>query len=198
MASHDRAFLDAVCTDLIDLDPAVDGPVRYGGGYTAYLAAKRAERERWQRRYAEEQEELAELRRAAAVTAHQVAPGRGRATTRRWATGTPPAGCSSRSPAGCATPPAGWTSWSATQVREPPAAAALPRARAGRRRPRRTACWSRCGTCGCPAGSRWTRLDVPATDRLLVTGANGAGKSTLLAVLAGRLAAAGRCGGGAA
>jgi ATPase subunit of ABC transporter with duplicated ATPase domains len=25
VASHDRVFLDAVCTDLIDLDPALDG-----------------------------------------------------------------------------------------------------------------------------------------------------------------------------
>ncbi|MET8687115.1 ABC-F family ATP-binding cassette domain-containing protein [Streptomyces sp. NPDC004732] len=76
-ASHDRAFLDAVCTDLIDLDPAVDGPVRYGGNYTAYVSAKRAERERWEQRYAEEQAELAELRHAAGVTAHRVAPDRG-------------------------------------------------------------------------------------------------------------------------
>ncbi|MFG6199452.1 ABC-F family ATP-binding cassette domain-containing protein [Nonomuraea sp. JJY05] len=73
VASHDRAFLDAVCTDLVDLDPAVDGPVRYGGGYGAYLAEKRAERERWERRHAEEQEELGELRRAVAVTARRVA-----------------------------------------------------------------------------------------------------------------------------
>ena len=28
LASHDRAFLDAVCTDLIDLDPALGGTVR--------------------------------------------------------------------------------------------------------------------------------------------------------------------------
>ncbi|GAB3973796.1 ATP-binding cassette domain-containing protein [Plantactinospora veratri] len=35
------------------------------------------------------------------------------------------------------------------------------------------------------------RLDVSATDRLLITGPNGAGKSTLLAVLAGRLEATG-------
>ena len=76
LASHDRAFLDAVCTDLIDLDPALGGPVRYGGGYTAYQAAKRAERERWERRFAAEQEELAELRRSVAVTARNVAPGR--------------------------------------------------------------------------------------------------------------------------
>ncbi|MGW0198206.1 ATP-binding cassette domain-containing protein [Nonomuraea sp. NPDC003201] len=73
VASHDRAFLDAVCTDLLDLDPAVDGPVRYGGGYGAYLAEKRAERERWERRHVEEQAELGELRRSVAVTARRVA-----------------------------------------------------------------------------------------------------------------------------
>ncbi|MEU8324387.1 ABC-F family ATP-binding cassette domain-containing protein [Nonomuraea sp. NPDC048881] len=76
VASHDRAFLDAVCTDLLDLDPAVDGPVRYGGGYSAYLTGKRAERERWERRHAAEQEELDELRRAVAVTARRVAQDR--------------------------------------------------------------------------------------------------------------------------
>ncbi|MET9919591.1 ABC-F family ATP-binding cassette domain-containing protein [Streptomyces sp. NPDC006435] len=78
VAAHDRAFLDAVCTDLIDLDPAVDGPVRYGGNYSAYQSEKRAERERWERRYAEEQEELAALRRSVGVTARRVAPDRGR------------------------------------------------------------------------------------------------------------------------
>ncbi|MFE3203052.1 alpha/beta fold hydrolase [Embleya sp. NPDC059237] len=76
-ATHDRAFLDAVCTDLIDLDPALDGPIRYGGNYRAYLAEKHAERARWERRYAEEQEQLADLRRSAGVTAHRVAPDRG-------------------------------------------------------------------------------------------------------------------------
>jgi ATPase subunit of ABC transporter with duplicated ATPase domains len=50
VASHDRAFLDAFCTDLIDLDPAMDGPVRYGGNYSAYQAEKRAERQRRERR----------------------------------------------------------------------------------------------------------------------------------------------------
>ncbi|GHE25499.1 ABC transporter ATP-binding protein [Kitasatospora indigofera] len=84
VAGHDRAFLDAVCTDLIDLDPAVDGPVRHGGNYRTYLAAKRAGRERWERRWAEEQEELAALRQATGATgatgatAHRVAPDRGR------------------------------------------------------------------------------------------------------------------------
>ncbi|NYV76767.1 ATP-binding cassette domain-containing protein, partial [Streptomyces sp. UH6] len=77
LASHDRAFLDAVCTDLVDLDPAVDGPVRHGGNYSDYLAGKRAARERWERRWAEEQEELQALRVSAGVTAHRVAPDRG-------------------------------------------------------------------------------------------------------------------------
>ncbi|KOV86785.1 antibiotic ABC transporter ATP-binding protein [Nocardia sp. NRRL S-836] len=76
VASHDRAFLDAVCTDLVDLDPAVDGPVRFGGTYSEYVAQKRSDRERWERRHAEEQEELAALRSDLELTAHRVAPNR--------------------------------------------------------------------------------------------------------------------------
>jgi hypothetical protein len=76
VASHDPAFLDAVCTDVIDLDPAVDGPTRYGGNYSAYLSAQRGQRERWRRRFAEEQEELAVLRRFVGETAREVAAGR--------------------------------------------------------------------------------------------------------------------------
>ncbi|MBC9712838.1 ABC-F family ATP-binding cassette domain-containing protein [Streptomyces sp. TRM66268-LWL] len=77
VAGHDRAFLDAVCTDLVDLDPAVDGPVRFGGAYSAYAAEKRAERARWEQQFAEEQEELERLRHATGVTARRVAPDRG-------------------------------------------------------------------------------------------------------------------------
>jgi len=46
VASHDRMFLDAVCTHLVNLDPSRDGPMRYRGAYTQYLHAKRAERAR--------------------------------------------------------------------------------------------------------------------------------------------------------
>lgn len=76
LASHDRAFLDAVCTDLMDLDPAVDGPVRFGGTYTEYLRQKRADRERWERRYAEEQEEMAAVRDSLGLIAGRIAPNR--------------------------------------------------------------------------------------------------------------------------
>ena len=185
LASHDRTFLDAVCTDLIDLDPALGGPVRYGGGYTAYQAAKRAERERWERRFAGEQEELAGLRHSVAVTARSVAPGRplrdhdkmgygrraGRVekqVSRRVRDATrrlgelerdqvtkPPEPLRFRAPAPAA-PSAGGVLLSLRRIQVP-----------GRL------------TLG--------RLDLSAGDRLLVTGPNGAGKSTLLAVIAGHL-----------
>ncbi|MGC5309786.1 hypothetical protein [Micromonospora zamorensis] len=72
---------------------ALVGLTRYGGNYTDYQSTKRAERERWQRRFTEEQEELAKLRRSVEVTAHEVAPGRAAATTtKRWATDTPTVG----------------------------------------------------------------------------------------------------------
>ena len=59
--SHDRAFIDAVCTAVVDLDPAfrtglaagpdglpASGPSRSRGGYREHLAAKAAARERWE------------------------------------------------------------------------------------------------------------------------------------------------------
>jgi macrolide transport system ATP-binding/permease protein len=85
-ASHDRAFLDAVATRVVDLDPAPiphaavvggdDAGGGYGlrssrGGYSAHLADRRAERARWERRFAEEQEELNALRHEVAVSARE-------------------------------------------------------------------------------------------------------------------------------
>ena len=185
LASHDRAFLDAVCTDLIDLDPALGGPVRYGGGYTAYQAAKRAERERWERRFAGEQEELAGLRHSVAVTARDVAPGRGirdhdkmgygrragrveKQVSRRVRDATRRLGELERH-----------------QVRKPPEplrfrAPVLSAASGG------GVLVSLRGI-DVPGRLSLSRLDVSAGDRLLVTGPNGAGKSTLLSVIAGHL-----------
>ncbi|MET9294651.1 ABC-F family ATP-binding cassette domain-containing protein [Streptomyces sp. NPDC003077] len=196
-ASHDRAFLDAVCTDLIDLDPAVDGPVRFGGNYSAYQAEKRAERERWERDYAHQQEELEELRRSAGVTARRVAPDRGprdsekmgyghragrvqqqvsrrvRNATRRLA---------ERERTAIAAPPRPLrlhvTALTAEPAEDPvqePVEGDLVTLRDVR----------------VPGRLSLAHLDVPPGDRLLVTGDNGAGKSTLLSVLAGRLHAEG-------
>ena len=77
IASHDRAFLDAVGTDLLDLDPARGGVVRFGGTFGEYLVHRRRERERWERAYADQQRELATLRDTAEHAAERVAPGRG-------------------------------------------------------------------------------------------------------------------------
>ncbi|GAA2693473.1 ABC-F family ATP-binding cassette domain-containing protein [Nonomuraea recticatena] len=224
VASHDRAFLDAVCTDLIDLDPAVDGPARYGGGYGAYLAEKRAERERWERRHAEEQEELGELRRAVAVTARQVAVDglrrdnekmgyghrggrvqhqisrRVRNAARRLAE-------LEREQVPAPPPPLRFrprTLVTVTDLAEANHAAAASDAAgaakgvaAGSRDPHDETLLS-LRDVRVPGRLYIDRLEVAPGERLLVTGPNGAGKSTLLAVLAGRLSAEGevwrRCG----
>ncbi|KAA0932034.1 ABC-F family ATP-binding cassette domain-containing protein [Streptomyces apricus] len=199
-ACHDRAFLDAVCTDVIDMDPAVDGPVRYGGNYSAYLSQKRAERERWERRYAEEQQELAELRHSAGVSAHRVAPDRGPRDNEKMGYGHRGGRVQSQISRRVRNATRRWEELARTQVAEPP-------------RPLRFAAGDlavRVGDVGgigdigedprplvslrdvrVPGRLSLDALEVAATDRLLVTGGNGTGKSTLLAVLAGRLPAGG-------
>ncbi|MFE2027996.1 ABC-F family ATP-binding cassette domain-containing protein [Streptomyces hygroscopicus] len=189
VASHDRAFLDAVCTDLIDLDPAVDGPVRYGGNYSAYLAEKSTERERWERRYAEEQEELAALRRSAGVTAHRLAPDRERRDNEKMGYGHRAGRVQSQISRRVRNATRRLAERERDQVGEPPRPLRF----------RRTALAEQAvdGTLvslrevRVPGRLALDRLEVSATERLLVTGGNGTGKSTLLAVLAGRLPAEG-------
>ncbi|MEU9534293.1 MULTISPECIES: ABC-F family ATP-binding cassette domain-containing protein [Streptomyces] len=184
IASHDRAFLDAVCTDLVDLDPALDGPVRYGGGYSSYLAEKRAERARWERRYAEEQEEIEALRRSAAVTARQVAPDRGPRDSEKMGYGVRAGRVQSQIARRVRNAGRRLGEAERLQVDEPP--------RALRFRYTERAEPPGPGTLVSLRGVRFPgrlavdRLDVGASERLLVTGGNGTGKSTLIAVLAGR------------
>ncbi|MBD0676036.1 ABC-F family ATP-binding cassette domain-containing protein [Streptomyces sp. CBMA156] len=202
VAAHDRAFLDAVCTDLVDLDPAVHGPVRYGGNYSAYLGEQRAERERWERRYAEEQQELAQLRHSAGVTAHLVAPDRGPRDNEKMGYGHRAGRVQSQVSRRVRNAARRLEELERAQVPEPP-------------RPLRFAVGALASDGGAAADGvdvdvvedgqplvslRDVRvpgrlvldgLEVPADDRLLVTGGNGTGKSTLLAVLAGHLAAEG-------
>ncbi|MEV4411504.1 ABC-F family ATP-binding cassette domain-containing protein [Catellatospora sp. NPDC049609] len=184
VASHDRAFLDAVCTDLVDLDPAVDGPIRFGGNYTAYLAEQRAERERWQRRFEEEQEELAELRRAVSVTAHQVAPGRARRDNEKMNYGHTSGRVQNQISRRVRHASRRLDELERDQVRRPPQPL---RFRAPLAADAADGTLLSLRDVRVPGRLSLDRLDVSATDRILVTGANGAGKSTLLAVLAGRL-----------
>ncbi|GAA2195953.1 ABC-F family ATP-binding cassette domain-containing protein [Streptomyces bangladeshensis] len=191
VASHDRAFLDAVCTDLVDLDPAVDGPVRYGGNYTAYLGEKRAERERWERRYAEEQRELAELRQAAGVTAHRVAPDRGRTDNEKMGYGHRAGRVQNQISRRVRNATRRLEELERTQVAEPPRPLRFAAGELAARAEEGPQPLVSLRNIRVPGRLALDALDISATERLLVTGGNGAGKSTLLAVLAGRLAAEG-------
>ncbi|MBV2155824.1 ABC-F family ATP-binding cassette domain-containing protein [Kitasatospora sp. SUK 42] len=192
VAAHDRAFLDAVCTHLVDLDPAVDGPVRYGGNYSAYLGEQRAERERWERRYAEEQQELAQLRHSAGVTAHLVAPDRGPRDNEKMGYGHRAGRVQNQVSRRVRNATRRLEELERVQVPEPPrplrfTAGAL----AGATEEEDTQPLVSLRDVRVPGRLALDDVEVSAADRLLVTGGNGTGKSTLLAVLAGHLAAEG-------
>ncbi|MET7699559.1 ABC-F family ATP-binding cassette domain-containing protein [Streptomyces sp. NPDC005485] len=191
VAGHDRAFLDAVCTDIVDLDAAVDGPVRHGGNYSAYLSEKRAERERWERRYAEEQEELAELRQTAGVTAHRVAPDRGRTDNEKMGYGHRAGRVQNQISRRVRNATRRLEDLERTQVGEPPRALRFAVGELAARAEEGPLPLVSLHEVRVPDRLAPVGLEVSATDRLLITGGNGTGKSTLLAVLAGRLPAEG-------
>ncbi|GED90442.1 ABC-F family ATP-binding cassette domain-containing protein [Streptomyces sp. 6-11-2] len=188
VASHDRAFLDAVCTDLIDLDPAMDGPVRYGGNYSAYLAEKRAERDRWERRWAEEQEEVAALRVSAQVTAHRVAPDRGPRDNEKMGYGHRAGRVQSQISRRVRNAVRRLEELERSQVGEPPKPLRFKGTALAAPGVEDDGPLVSLDDVRVPGRLAPVSAEVSATDRLLVTGGNGAGKSTLLAVLAGRLA----------
>ncbi|WP_394251517.1 ABC-F family ATP-binding cassette domain-containing protein [Arthrobacter pityocampae] len=209
VASHDRAFLDDVVTTLIDLDPAplpqaLAGPlvadgdgtgigvVRFTGSYTGYVHARLDARERWERRYRDEQAELKRLC-AAVSDSHLVGHedwkprSEGRVSLKFYSDRNAKAvsrrvdDATSR-----------LMSLEERQIRRPPrelrfqgltaaGAPAAPAATAGTE-PVLTAA-------GAAVSGRLdpTSLVLGAGEKLLVTGPNGSGKSTLLRLLAGDL-----------
>lgn len=187
VASHDRAFLNAVCTDVIDLDPAADGPTRHGGNYSAYLKEKHAERARWQRRFDAEQEELADLRRSVDVTAQRVAHDRPKRDNEKMGYGHSGGRVQQQISRRVRSAARRLGELEREQVARPPEPLRLRAAALAARSAEGVLLALR--DVHVPGRLTLDRLDVPAADRLLVTGVNGAGKSTLLAVLAGHLAA---------
>jgi ATP-binding cassette subfamily F protein 3 len=66
IVSHDRAFLDNTATSILELDPHTHGLKSYAGNYAEYLEQKMTEREKQAQAYQDQQDELAQLRAAAA------------------------------------------------------------------------------------------------------------------------------------
>ncbi|MEL4320061.1 ABC-F family ATP-binding cassette domain-containing protein [Leifsonia sp. YIM 134122] len=223
-ASHDRAFLDAVATGLVDLDAARAhhagasqrssstprpgfgpwSPVAaansadshtfaasvtvFGGRFSEYLDHKASERERWERQYVVEQEELGRLRHAVAVTTRSVAHGRGPRDNDKFIHGFKGARNDQAIARRVHNAEGRLSVLEREQVRKPPA----PLAFAGIPRGSQ-ALGDEPGllvqAAGLAVAGRLAPVDLqiePQT-RLLVTGANGAGKSTLLGLLAGRI-----------
>jgi macrolide transport system ATP-binding/permease protein len=189
-ASHDRSFLDEAATSLIDLDPTAGrGPAAFTGAYTAYLSQRRESRERWERRFRDEQEELRRLRqtvRDSHVVGHPGAAPRseGRGAKKFYADRN--ARVVSRRVSDARSRLA---ELERTQVRKPPA----PLSFAGLTTGYAGSASERSGpvlvASGVEVAGRLaaTSLTVGAGERWLITGANGSGKSTLLAVLSGAL-----------
>jgi len=187
-ASHDRAFLDDVATDLLDIDPSRDGVTRYGGGYSAYLVEKAAERRRWEQRVADEEHELARLEHAAEHVAPAINHARAISDNNKMAFGRRGDRVQQQISRRVQNAQARIADLEQSRAAAPPPVLRF---------------------AGIPTGSQVLDTDEPLVtvegarvgDRLrvdefalqpdarwLVTGPNGAGKSTLLGVLAGALA----------
>ncbi|QNN52022.1 ABC-F family ATP-binding cassette domain-containing protein [Nocardioides mesophilus] len=189
LASHDRALLEAVCTQVVDLDPSHFGTDglggnRFSGGYAAHLAGKREARRRWEAAFVEQQEELDRLRAATRGTARQVAHNRPPRDNDKFiyhSKGEKVARTVSR------------------RVRDAERRIEELESRPVPKPPRELSfdrVLARTGGSGRVVQVRGLAvadrlavplLDVAAGEHLLVTGANGSGKSTLLKVLAGVL-----------
>ncbi|MFC7491427.1 MULTISPECIES: ABC-F family ATP-binding cassette domain-containing protein [unclassified Knoellia] len=189
VASHDRTFLDTVCTAVVDLDPSHfgtdgEGGRRFTGNYTAYLRSRHDSQRRWEVAYAAQQTKLADLRAAARTTTTDVAHDRAARDNDKFIHAFKGARVQKS---------ASRRSRDAQQRIEVLERDRVPKPRA----PLRFA--GDVTAAGAGAGSvrvrdlvvdgrvRVPRLDVAAGEHLLVEGANGSGKSTLLQALAGRI-----------
>ena len=187
-ASHDRAFLDSAATGLLDLDPTRTGTTVFGGGYSAYLAEKAAERQRWEKQYADEQAELAALKHAVDVTARSIAwSGKVRDNdkfVKSYKGNTLDRQISRR----VRNADGRLDELTKSQVRKPPKPLGFSGIPAGfQRLGDEAGSLLQADDLHVPGRLRLGRFAVEAHSRVLVTGANGAGKSTLLSVLAGRI-----------
>ena len=188
LASHDRMFLDAVCTGILDLDPSRAGVTYYGGTYTDYLQAKRIERRRWEEQYADEQQQIAALRQQITTTARQVAPHREMRDRNKPAYDRRGGRVEAQVSRRVRNARQRLDVLTRTQVRRPPEPLRFHAVISSSGQDDGVVVSMR--RVSVPDRVEVDHLYLPATGRLLVTGPNGAGKSTLLALIAGQLAPA--------
>ena len=191
-ASHDRTFLDRVCTAIVDLDAGPfgtdgHGGRRFAGRFSDYLDQQADTRLRWEQTYVEQQEEISQLRRAAGITTAAIAHNRGPRDNDRLIYNFKGGKVEQAHARRKRDAERRLAEAERTQVRKP-------RPPLRFRRPLTI----RPGTGELAVSIRdllvrgrvdVPRLDVPSGGALLVTGENGSGKSSLLAAIAGRLPA---------
>jgi macrolide transport system ATP-binding/permease protein len=185
LASHDRVFLDRVCTAILDLEEGRDGITRYRGAYSDYLTAKGVERLRWEQQYTAEQEELDELRTSVRTTARQVNHDRPMKDNNKVAYDRHGSRVQRQISRRVRNAQQRLDELLESQVRKPP----TPLSFAGTLTAKPNGTTTAVSLRHVQVGTRLQieQLDVTTAERLLIIGANGAGKSTLLQVLAGRL-----------
>jgi ATP-binding cassette, subfamily F, member 3 len=71
IVSHDRAFLDATASGILEIDPNLHTMRSYPGNYTFYLEAKINEQERRWQEYSDQQSEIKRLHKAATQVRRQ-------------------------------------------------------------------------------------------------------------------------------
>ncbi|MBC9955584.1 ATP-binding cassette domain-containing protein [Yimella sp. cx-51] len=187
-ASHDRSFLENVCTTVVDLDrthfgtDGVGGRT-YSGSYRNYLAKKAQARRRWQEDFEAQQEELNELRKAAKTTNLDVAHDRPPRDADKYIYGFKGARVQQTVARRRRNAEQRIEAIERELISKPPKQLSFRGSFAADGAAAVTA-----RDASVAGRFELPRLDVRPGEHWLITGANGSGKSSLLAALAGSLA----------
>jgi ATPase subunit of ABC transporter with duplicated ATPase domains len=187
LVSHDRAFLSATTTSVVELDPVSHHLSEYGGGYDAYLEERRRQREQAYARYEDTERERERLQASIRRRKEWSVSRRGMRTTdndkalanRRKERATASAAGSKaleRRIERLGAPDKPWEGWELRM-----------RLKAARRSGDVVATLVRAVVRLGDFQLGPVDLDISWRDRLAVTGPNGAGKTTLLRLLTGEL-----------
>jgi macrolide transport system ATP-binding/permease protein len=189
--THDRDFIDAVATAILELDSHSHELARYEGNYARYLEAKRGARARAQQAYETQQAEIASLRAKAATTARAVGFGRPASDPDKYSVAFHRGRVDRAVSRNVRAATEKLARIEASPVPRPPEPLKFRAAfAAGRLHPGSVAI--RAEGLAARYGDRTVlaRLDclLAGADRVCLVGPNGSGKSTLLRMLAGRRA----------